>query len=555
MDVNPTNRSDTPSTPLTPSHEGRRALVSGAGRLGLGTALSRVLGLGRDMTRAYFFGTGPAADAFTIAFRLPNLLRALFAEGSLSAAFVPTFARELEKGDRRDHVRFLRACSGTLLAGLLGVTFLGILLAPIVVPLMVPGFAAVEGKIELTVQLTQALFPYLLLIGLATLAMGALNALRHFTAPALAPAVLNIVLIVGVLLLCPIMGDRPETQIWGLVIAVAIGGALQLAIQIPELRKRGLTLWPSLEFNHPGVHRVFTLMLPGVIGISVQEINAFVDIFLASFLEPGSPSALEYGQRVMQLPLGIVGVALGTAVLPTLSRQLARGERGAAEDTAGFSMRVGFLVLAPAAIGFVLLAEPILSLLFARGAFAEGRSLEMTTRALQFFAVGLPAYGAAKSLVPLFYAHGDTRTPVRCSILSMISNIALNLILMQYLGLGGLALATALSSFLNVGLLLYYARRRHGFSPLRHFRVALLRTAPALVGFGVVAAGSLMLIQRLGLGGVLGALVAGVVPLTAASLAYFAFLEWRSPEEWRYLRDLVRTKMRRAPHEDGGASA
>ena len=471
---------------MTPAPEapspGRRHLVSGASRLGLGTFISRLLGLGRDMARAWLFGTGMAADAFTVAFRVPNLLRALFAEGALSASLVPVLADYVERDDREATVRFLRALS-TVLCAALGITvLLGVLLAPTIVPWLVHGFRAVPGKVELTVRLTQVLFPYLLLIGLATLAMAVLNTHRHFTTPALSPSVLNVFMIVGALLVAPQLGDDPSVQVYGLAAAVLLGGVFQAAIQWPPLRARRLTLAPSRAWRDPGVGRVLWLMLPGVLGIAVQEINAFVDTFLASLLVQGSVSALEYGQRVMQLPLGVIGVALGTASLPTLSRLVSRGERAQAEDTAAFSIRLVLLVMLPASIWLVILARPILALLFQRGAFSGGDSLAMTTMALRFYALGLVAYGTAKSLVPLFYAHKDTRTPVRAAVIALVANVVLNLILMRYLALGGLALATALSSFLNVALLAHWSRRRLGLWPLRGLGECVVGGAAGVVG-------------------------------------------------------------------------
>lgn len=524
----------------------RRQLLSGAFRLGLGTFVSRLLGLGRDMTRAYLFGTGAAADAFTVAFRIPNLLRALFAEGALSAAFVPVLSGYLETGEREATERFLRAATGALLVAVSVTALLGIALAPALVPLLVRGFDDVPGKVELTVRLTQWLFPYILLIALATLFMGVLNAHRHFTAPALAPALLNLVLIAGALWLCPLFGEAPEQRVYGLALAVLVGGLLQAAVQLPPLLRRGLRPLPMLDLKHPGLRRVLLLMLPGLLGIGVQELNAFVDTFMASGLPSGSVSALEYGQRVMQLPLGVFAVALGTAVLPTLSRQIVRGEHRDAEATTGFSVRLGLLVLVPAALWLILLAEPIVTLLFRRGAFATADSIRMTASALAFFSVGLPAYGTAKSLVPLFFAHQDTKTPVRAAVAALVTNVILNLILMRYLALGGLALATALSSMLNVFLLSRWARRQLGLDPFRgvaRFSVALLipvlaSAAALLVVLAWASSNSAP--------GTWGILRTAVLPLVAGALVYALALQVTKLEEWVYLRGVLSERFRGA---------
>lgn len=528
-----------------PENTGRRHLVSGAARLGLGTFLSRLLGLGRDMTRAWLFGTGMAADAFTVAFRIPNLLRALFAEGALSASLVPVLSDFVEKDDLEATNRFLRAMATVLFLALGVVTILGVLIAPLIVPYLVHGFHAVPGKVELTVRLTRLLFPYILLIGSATLAMAVLNTHRHFTAPALAPAVFNIVVIAGAVLVAPRLGTEPSTQIYGLAGAVLVGGLMQAMIQFPPLRGLRISLWPSGELRHPGVTRVLLLMLPGVLGIAVQELNAFVDTFLASLLKQGSVSALEYGQRLMQLPLGVFGVALGTAVLPTLSRQVSRGERHEAEDTTAFAIRLALLVLLPASIWLVVLAKPILALLFQRGAFGRGDSLAMTASALRFYSCGLVAYGAAKSLVPLFYAHKDTRTPVKAAIASLSCNVVLNLVLMQFLALGGLALATALSSVLNVALLYRWSRSKLKLDPFRGLRRCLVRVGPAAVGSGLAAwVASWYLAAHAG-GGLAGRAAAAMVPLVLAAALYLLALRALRTEELEFLSGLFRDRLRR----------
>ena len=328
--------------------EGRqrgRHWVLSAGKLSLGTMASRVLGIVRDMMRAYLFGTGIAADAFTVAFRLPNMLRALFAEGALSAAFVPVLTEAMEKGDPEEWKRFVLNCASVLALTLILVSLLGILIAPGLIPLIVPGYAKVAGKIDLTVGLTRWLFPYIFFIGLATLAMATLNALRHFTAPAMSAAVLNLSMIASMVFLCPALGQAPDRQITGLAWGVLAGGALQLLIQIPPLWRHRLGVAFRMSLRDPRLRRVGALMLPGVVGMGVAEINAFVDTFLGSLLPAGSVAALEYGHRVMQLPLGVFAVALGTAVLPTLSRFAARGEEESLEGAFNLVLRLTLFIL------------------------------------------------------------------------------------------------------------------------------------------------------------------------------------------------------------------
>ncbi|MCK4414489.1 MAG: murein biosynthesis integral membrane protein MurJ [Candidatus Eisenbacteria sp.] len=501
----------------------RGGWVLSAGKLGLGTLLSRVLGVVRDILRAYLFGTGIAADAFTVAFRLPNMLRALFAEGTLSAAFVPILAEVMEKGERDEWKRFVLNCASLLALTLVLVCLLAILVAPYLIPIIAPGFARVPGKLELTIQLTQWLFPYLLLIGMATLAMATLNSLRHFTAPALSAAVMNVAMIASMLWVCPRLGEGQVTQIQGLAYGVLAGGVLQLAIQLPPLLRHRIAVRFRLRLQDPRLKRIGILMLPGVIGMGVAEINAFVDTFLASLLPAGSVAALEYGHRVMQLPLGVVAVALGTAVLPTLARFAARGEQESLEQAFNQALRLVLFILVPVTGVFLVLHAPLLQLLFERGAFAGGDSLALTARAFIFYSVGLCCYGAAKVIVPVFYSRQNTRTPVRAAATAMVANIVLNVILMQWLGLGGLALATALASAINVTLLLRALRRQYGLRAQRDLlRSAVRNLAAAALACALAAAGLLAgrsLEAATGLPGGLLPLGAGLLLAMAGYLA------------------------------------
>jgi putative peptidoglycan lipid II flippase len=461
-------------------------VMRAAGKFGAGTALSRILGVLRDMLKAYLFGTGTAADAFTVAFRIPNMLRAFLAEGTLSASFVPVFNDYLATGRKKESWEVARHAFGILAIVLLAVSVLGVLLAPFIVRVMASGFGQVPGKIELTVTLTQILFPYIFFVGLTALCAGILNSHRHFTMPALAPAVLNICMIAFMGFLCTRIIGGAKMQIYGLAAGALVGGAGQLLIQIPILKKKGMPMRPGFDFRHPAIGRIFKLMIPGILGMGVAEINAFVDTYLAALLEPGSVSALEYGNRLIQLPLGIFGVALGTAALPTMSAQAARDELESLKKTLDTNLRMIVFVMAPATVGLIVMRVPIVRLLFERGRFFGGDSVSFVTSALMFYAIGLIAYGAAKSLVAAFYSMKDTKTPVRCSVVAMITNIILNLILMRYLQLGGLALATALSSMLNVGLLLKFLIKRIGdvFGP--GLGLSLAKSVVAALAMGVV---------------------------------------------------------------------
>lgn len=519
--------------------------VLSAGKLSLGTLASRLLGVVRDVLRAYLFGTGIAADAFTVAFRLPNMLRALFAEGALSAAFVPVLTESMERDDPQEWKRLVLRVATLLTLALTLVTLLGILIAPYLIPLIVPGYAKVPGKIELTVTLTRWLFPYIFFIGLATLAMGTLNARRRFTTPAMSAAVLNVAMIGAMAWLCPRMGPDSSHMILGLAWGVLIGGALQLAIQIPPLLREGLWLRFRVSLRDPRIRRIGALMLPGVVGLGVAEINAFVDTFLASLLPSGSVAALEYGQRVMQLPLGAFAVALGTAVLPTLARHAVRNETEPLRDTFRLALRLTGFILLPVTGLFLVVHRPLLRLIFERGAFADGRSLEMTALAFVFYTVGLCAYGAVKVIVPVFYARQNTRTPVRIAMCAMIANIVLNLILMQLLGLGGLALATALASMLNVTLLLRELRRQYDLSLGSDVRRSVLRNALAALLAVVCALIALAGAGRLPIaGGFLRSAVLLGVPGLCGLAAYGLAAHRLGSQELRFLRDLLARRLR-----------
>ncbi len=463
-----------------------------AGKIGLGTFTSRILGLVRDMAKAYFFGTGIAADAFTVAFRVPNLLRALFAEGTLSAAFVPVFGEYLAKKDKRETWMLASVAWSILALVLVLVALLGIAVAPYVVKIMAHGYRHVPGKLELTVSLTRIMFPYIVFVGLAALSMGILNSLRHFFAPAISPVLLNVAMITAMVVFCRRMGEVPSEQVYALAGGVLAGGAAQLAIQIPFLKKKGMSFRFRPNWRHPAVRRIVALMIPGVVGLGILEINAFVDTYLGALLRPGSVAALEYGNRLMQLPLGVFGVALGTAVLPTLSIQAAKEDFVQLRDTFSFAVRFVCFIMIPASLGLIVLRYPVIRLLFERGEFTHGDSVSMTSWALMFYAVGLASYGMIKCTVPVFYSLKDTRTPVKIAVVAMLSNIVLNVILMQFLALGGLALATALSATLNVTLLMRQLRRRLGWVKggdiLRSVsRIAIAAALMALVCFLAVS--------------------------------------------------------------------
>lgn len=439
-----------------------------AGVVGAATFLSRVFGFIRDMAVAWFFGAGISSDAFFVAFRIPNLLRRLFAEGSLSISFIPVFTEYIETQGKEEAFRLGRCALTVLSLILIAISLLGIIFSPIIVRIIAPGFADTPEKLSLTVLLTRIMFPYVFFICIASLFMGILNALGHFAAPALAPVFLNLAMIFSVFCISPYMAE-PVT---GLALGVLIGGILQLLLQIPFMIKKGFRFREPVPHSvkrvsnpihtmssrisdmlgHPGLKRIGILMGPAVLGATVYQINIVIGTLLASLLPEGSVSYLYYADRLVEFPLGIFAIAAATAVLPSLSKQAAAKDFEALGDTFAYSMNLVFFITIPAMAGLIVLREPIVALLFGRGAF-DKESIRMTADALLYYSVGLWAFSAVRILVSTFYALQDTKTPMRTAVISIIANVLLSILLMGPLRHGGLALATSLASMLNLGLL------------------------------------------------------------------------------------------------------
>lgn len=435
-------------------------VAKAAGIVGGLTFLSRISGYVRDMVVASFFGAGIYADAFIAAFRVPNLMRRLFGEGSLGVAFVPVFSEYLVQGDR-DGADKLTCAALRLLTVILAIAvMLGVLLAPLIVRLIAPGFDGIPEKMQLTVGLTRIMFPYLFFIGLVALAMAILNTLGYFAAPALAPVLLNLAMI-GSILLAASFSPLPGVQIVALAIGVLLGGMLQLGLQLPFLKRLRIGFNVRGPMFHPGLRKVGRLMLPTIFGSAVYQINIIVGTLLASKLSEGSVSYLYYADRLVQFPLGIFAVALGTAVLPTLSRQAAGRDFFGLKQTFSEAVCLIFFITLPAMVGLAVLREPIVALLFQRGAFDASAS-QLTADALLYYCMGLWAFAAVRVLLPTFYALQDTWLPVRSAMVSIGANIVLGVVLMKPMGHCGLALATSLASILNFVLLTLSLRLRLG---------------------------------------------------------------------------------------------
>jgi putative peptidoglycan lipid II flippase len=472
-------------------HAEHARVVKAAGIIGSATFLSRILGFIRDMVLARLFGAGAAADAFFVAYRIPNLLRELFAEGSMSAAFIPVFNEYLVRRSKRDAWELASAAFTTLLTVLTGVCLLGVLAAPWIVAVIAPGFGNDAAKQELTTLLTRIMFPYLLFIGLSALAMGVLNSVRRFAAPAFSPVMFNVGIIGSALLLAPLFKE----PILAVAVGVVIGGLLQFLIQLPALRKAEFLFRWRMDFGHAGVRRVGWLMAPALIGLSVTQINILVGTVLASFY-PGGPTYLFYGMRLIQFPLGVFGVAVATAVLPSLATQASNGDLEALRKTLGFALRLIFFIIFPAMVGLILLRTPIVHLFFEHGQFTAADTAG-TAAAVLGYAVGLWAFAGVRIIVAAFYALQDTRTPMLVAVAALITNIGLSLLLMGPMAHAGLALATALSGIVNMALLVTFLASRLGDMQWKtilasHVRVVLasapiIATCLWVAGLGVWA--------------------------------------------------------------------
>lgn len=446
-------------------------IAKAAGAVGLATLLSRIFGFLRDMVVAGFFGAGFATDAFFVAFRVPNLLRRLFAEGSLTISFVPVFTEYLEKKSKEDAISLADTVFTLLSIILVVVTLFGILISPLIVRIIAPGFTDLPDKYELTVFLTRLMFPYIFFISLVALCMGILNSLRHFAAPALAPVVLNIAIIFAAVFLRNFF-DEP---VIALAVGVLTGGVLQLVMQFPFLTKMGVKLKPDFNFRHPGLRKIITLMIPAVFGAAVYQINIFIGTLLASFLPEGSVSYLYYADRIVQLPLGVFAIAVGTTSLPSLSKQAVSGDFKEMKETISFSLRLIMLVAIPAMVALIALRVPIISVLFQRGSF-DSQSAILTSDALLYYAVGLWAFSGVRVVVPAFYSLQDTKTPVKVAIIALIANIILSVILMFPLKHGGLALATSIASAVNLLILSLLLKRKIGRFLNRKFYSSIGKT-------------------------------------------------------------------------------
>ncbi|MDD5729857.1 MAG: murein biosynthesis integral membrane protein MurJ [Candidatus Omnitrophica bacterium] len=457
-----------------------KSIAKSAGIIALATFISRILGFFRDIVIARLFGVYVYAQAFVVAFKIPNLLRDSLGEGAANAAFVPVFSEYSVKRDKEEFWRLANVVLNVLLVVLMLVTILGVIFAPFIVRLIAPGFASSPEKLETTIRLTRIIFPYILLISLAAYSMAILNTLKHFSVPAFAPCLLNISIIIFALA----WGEGVK----GLAAGVLVGGALQLAVQVPVLYKKGFRLKFNLDFKHPAIKTIGRLLLPRVFSSSVYQLNNFVDsIFgsLAWIVGEGGVAVLYFSYRLIQFPLGIFSNSLSQAILPALSTQALQNGHDELKQTLSFGLRATFFVMLPASAAFMVLAHPIVKTLFGGGKF-DLNSAGLTAGALFFYSIGLFAYGGTKILQSCFFALKDTRTPAKISALALALNIILNLALMFPLKIGGIALATSLSGIITFFVLLFMLEKKIGDFNNKQIAASFVRIMLASLCMGAV---------------------------------------------------------------------
>lgn len=485
----------------------KKSLVRSTGTIGIATAVSRVLGFVRDIVIAGLFGTGLEAQAFVVAFRIPNSLRDMVGEGATNAAIVPVLTEYRTLKDDKEFLRISRVLFNVSLAVLTVLTVLGIIFSPWVVRIIAPGFINEPGVFDLTVALNRFIFPYLILIGLTAYTMGILNTLKHFAAPAFGPAILNLTLIISAYLLCPRIG------VFGLAVGVLAGGALQLLLNIPVVYRYGVTFSFKEGLRHPAVKRIGRLLIPRAMGSAIYQMSILVDTMLASLywvVGVGAVPALYYANRLVQFPLAIFGLALAQAALPKMSQEFASKDVERFKDTISFSLRAVFLVMLPASFGLAILGGPIVRVLFERGAFGA-YSASITENALFFYSFGLMAYGGVKVLVTSFYSMHDTRTPLKAAFISLILNVVLNLMLMWPLKLGGLALATSIAAVFNFTVLYILLKRKLGDFGTNIIAASLARTLFASIVMGIALKIFMHMKPEFGAAGLFAAIALGII--------------------------------------------
>ncbi|MCP2597473.1 murein biosynthesis integral membrane protein MurJ, partial [Candidatus Aminicenantes bacterium AC-335-G13] len=462
------------------SEQKYKRLLKSTVSVSLPTIFSRVLGFFRDILLGYFMGTGTGADAFTIAFVIPNLLRRLTAEGALTAAFIPVFTEIKVNEKKKRVIDFANAVFYNLGLVVLIIAILGIIFAPYLVKVIAIGYKEIPGKWELTINLTRIMFPYIFLISLAALCSAILNSYFKFFIPASTPILFNIAIILSAWFFT----SKFTEPAYAFAIGVIIGGFFQFFVQIPFLLNLGFNFKPRITFKDEAVRKVGKLMVPGIFGFGIFQINLALSRALASLLEEGSVSALYYATRVRELTLGLFSIALSIALLPTLSEQAAQRKMPEMKKTLIFSLKLIVLITLPSLTGLLLLSKPIIQVLFERGAFVE-HSTNLTSTALVFFSIGLPFISGSKILNTVYYSLKDTKTPVIIAAITMVFYLSLSFILMKPLKVGGIALALSLAEAVGLFLLWIFLERKIGGIPKRELFIFSFKVITCSILMGI----------------------------------------------------------------------
>ena len=466
--------------------DSHRSIMRSTSVMAVGTLSSRILGFLRDIILATLFGTGIRADAFFVAQKIPNLFRDLVGEGAANSAVVPVLSEYKAKKTKEEFWVFVNVISVLAMIVLSVLTILGVLLAPLIVQLIAPGFRADPEKFALTVNLTRLMFPYLVMIGLTAHSVAILMTFRSFTAPAFSPCLMNAAVILSALMSAAMM----EEPVYGLAVGVLVGGVLQLAVQIRPMMREGMTFIKPKTFKHPGAAQIGRLLVPRLFGAGVYQLTVLIDTFcasLGSIVGPGGISAIYYSNRIIQFPMGVFTVALASVLLPSMSGMASINDTEKLKETLVFSLENIFFVLFPSSIMMILLAMPIIQVLFQRGEFDLYSTL-ITSGALTFYAFGLFSFGGIKILVTAFHALQDTKTPVKVAAICLLINATLNFILMYPLQVSGIALASSIAATVDFAILFYLIEKRLGGlnSGLKKFVLKIL-AATILTGIAVYA--------------------------------------------------------------------
>lgn len=518
--------------------DGRGKIAKAAGLMSVATLISRILGFVKDMILAVFFGATGLSDMFFAAFRIPNLLRELFAEGSMSSAFIPVLTEYRQRQGDAEASRLVRITFTfiVLVVGLVCVA--GVIFSPAIVAAIAPGFLSSPEKFSMTVLLTRIMFPFLLFISLASLVMGALNTKKVFFIPALAPAMLNVTTIVVVLAFAP-MAKQPI-----LVVAagIALGGFVQFAFQLPAFLKNGYSLGLDPGFRHPGLKKMALLILPATMALAVNQINIIVSNILASYLQEGSITYLYYSMRLVQFPVGIFGVAMGMAVLPALSEHAVKGDFDRLREDFSFALRLLFFIAVPSMAGLIALREPIVNILFQRGQF-DYAATRGTAEALLFYSIGIWSIVGVRVITATFYSMQDTKTPVRIAAIGVAANIILSITLMGPLKHSGLALANSAASAINFFLLAIFLRKKLKRIDAAKIMKSFLQVAISSIAMAAVGWALLRGVMWTESGN--SALKAGYLSLTMllCIIIYISLNLVMRNEELQYLREMITKKL------------